>query len=274
MKTMYDAVTPSNIPASAEVVAGYVEGRYAWRQADWDRFPDAAKITIAIWSGTAKVLDVEPGDATPPMAPGWARSMIAKSIRPVIYCNLSTWPTVMAQINGAGLAGQVDYWIAHYNFVPHVPGGAIACQYADPGPYDLSLCIDGWPEGSHPLVPQPDPPATNSGAITMAVATHPTVTGRVDVVYVGIDDSRSIWHKFSADAGGTWNPVESFGGAGNASVDCAWVTNDVLEVYAVNLKGEVWAKQVKIHGGVFRDWFPIISAPEAVMVPVTQLPRP
>ena len=27
---MYDAVTPHNVPESAEMVAGYVDGNYAW----------------------------------------------------------------------------------------------------------------------------------------------------------------------------------------------------------------------------------------------------
>jgi hypothetical protein len=151
-KTMYDAVNASAIPANAEIVAGYVEGRYAWSAADWARFPNAVKVTIAIWNADADVLDIETGDATPAMGPAWVARQRARGAFPTVYCNTSTWPAVQSALSAAGFVNgtHYDWWAARYTGQPHLEPGSAATQYADPGPYDLSLCQDYWPRTGVP----------------------------------------------------------------------------------------------------------------------------
>ncbi|MEU4252980.1 hypothetical protein AB0F15_36830 [Amycolatopsis sp. NPDC026612] len=150
MRTMYDAVTAANIPGDARMVAGYIDRiRLApWSPADWARFPQAIKVTIAKKAATndGHVLDVEEGDADPREAPGWVRMRREAGADPTIYCNLATWPVVRAAFSAAGVA-EPHYWIAHYNGDPAIPDGAVAKQYRGnvaPG-YDVSSVVDYWP---------------------------------------------------------------------------------------------------------------------------------
>src|SRR5947209_2784972 len=148
MRTMYDSVTAADIPSDAKVVAGYINGRYAWSEADWARFPSAQQVRITITAATndGDVLDVEQGDATPDEAPGWIRARQAAGLAvPTIYCSRSVLPTVRAVCDGL----RYDVWTADYTGVPHLGDGSAATQYADPafgsgGHYDVSLCADWW----------------------------------------------------------------------------------------------------------------------------------
>lgn len=155
MATMYDAVTPANIPASAEVVAGYVDGHYAWKPADWARFPHALKVRIAVFPSTndGDVLDVEPGDATPAQAPGWvARRRAAGHPRPTVYCSRSAWPAVRAEFARQRVP-EPDYWIADYTGRAHLLPGSVATQWTDAGPYDVSITNGVWPRTTAPAPP-------------------------------------------------------------------------------------------------------------------------
>jgi hypothetical protein len=151
-RTMYDSVTPSAIPRSAQMVAGYLPpSRYAWSAAEWAMFPRAVKVRIAIFANVndGHVLDVEPGDATPAQAPGWVVMRRRAGVDPSVYCNASTWPTVRAEFRRRGIR-EPHYWIAKYDGVARLPAGAVAKQYADPplhgrGHFDLSIVADRWP---------------------------------------------------------------------------------------------------------------------------------
>lgn len=146
-RLMYDAVTPTNIPANAEMVAGYVDGRFAWSAADWVRFPNAVHVPIAVFPTTNNgvVLDVEQGDATPQQAPGWVLMRRAAGVDPTVYCSEVAWPAVRAAFTAAGVA-QPHYWVAAYpGEGAVVPAGAVAHQYQDTGRYDLSIVADFWP---------------------------------------------------------------------------------------------------------------------------------
>lgn len=146
-RTMYDAIYPANIPAAAQMVAGYVDGRYAWKPADWARFPHAVKVRIAVFSSTADghVLDVEPGCSTPGNAPGWVVRRRAAGVDPTVYCSLSQWPVVRAAFAAAKVA-QPHWWIAAYpGNGPVLYSGTVAHQYANPGPVDISVVADYWP---------------------------------------------------------------------------------------------------------------------------------
>ena len=147
MRTFYDAITPANIPKDAQGVCGYVDGRYAWKAADWSRFPYAVKVRIAVFSSTndGHVLDVEDGCSTPANAPGWVVRRRAGGIDPSVYCSLSAWPTVRAAFRDAGIA-EPHWWIAAYpGNGPNLYDGSIAHQYANPGPVDISVVADYWP---------------------------------------------------------------------------------------------------------------------------------
>lgn len=158
---MYDSVTAADIPASAQMVAGYINGRYAWSQADWDRFPNAIKLRISVFaSEPADVLDVEPGDADVTQAPAWIQLCQANGIaKPIIYCSVSN----LAQITSlcAGLTYRV--WTAHYTGQPHITPGADMTQYTDPtygsgGHWDLTAVSDAWLaewQADHPVATAP-----------------------------------------------------------------------------------------------------------------------
>ncbi|MEV4145932.1 hypothetical protein AB0J40_19830 [Amycolatopsis sp. NPDC049691] len=154
MRIMYDAVTARNIlkkDRRPALVAGYIDRiRLApWSAADWDLFPDALKVRIVKKASTndGHVLDVEPGDATPAEAPGWARMRRQSGFaHPVIYCNRSTWPKVRAAFADQGVEPPL-YWIATATGKPEIPAGAIAAQYlldVEPG-IDISVVADYWP---------------------------------------------------------------------------------------------------------------------------------
>ncbi|WP_051943069.1 glycoside hydrolase family 25 domain-containing protein [Streptacidiphilus rugosus] len=159
-RIMYDAVTAANVPAGATLVAGYGDGYYANVAAFRSRFPHATIVEIAVSSShdIGVVLDVETGDATPEEAPGWVRARRAAGVDPTVYCNSSTWPEVRAAFRAQGVA-EPHWWIAQYDGDPTIFPGAVAKQYADPGPYDLSSVADYWPgvdpqEDDMPYTPQ------------------------------------------------------------------------------------------------------------------------
>jgi hypothetical protein len=147
VRTLYDAITPTNIPLYAQMVAGYVDGRYRWRAGDWARFPNAVQVRIAVFSSTTDghVLDVEPGCSTPASAPGWVSSRRAAGVDPSVYCSLATWPAVRAAFAAARVP-EPHYWIAAYpGNGAQLYAGSVAHQYANPGPVDISVVADYWP---------------------------------------------------------------------------------------------------------------------------------
>jgi hypothetical protein len=147
MPTLYDSVTAADIPADAQLVAGYINGRFAWSASDWDRFPNAIKLRISIDPTVpADVLDVELGDAAPSDCPGFIqRAQAAGIAKPIIYCGASVTSAV------AYYCGSLEHrlWTADYTGVPHITPGADLTQYADPtygsgGHYDVSEVSDAW----------------------------------------------------------------------------------------------------------------------------------
>ena len=151
---MYDSTRARDIPPSADLVAGYVDGRYAWSAADWARWPVSkhVAITISAWHHNAIVLDVEPGDATPEQCNGWLTAIpAATGWIPTLYGNR---PALDRARHLAELVKlEVDYWLADWTGTPHLPIGFSACQYAapghgSPGHYDLSVVADNWPRAA------------------------------------------------------------------------------------------------------------------------------
>src|ERR1700734_1849611 len=87
--TMYDAAVPDNIPASAQVVAGYIDGSYAWTADDWKKWPDADKVLITVTGSLkANVADVENGAMTADDARNWIVAKQKEHMRGcTIYCS-------------------------------------------------------------------------------------------------------------------------------------------------------------------------------------------
>jgi hypothetical protein len=147
---MYDAVTPTNIPVTAQMVAGYLlPSSYAWSQTSWDRFPNSVHVRIAVRASTrdGHVIDCETGDATPAGAAAWAHQRRADGYPyPTVYCSVSAQAAVIAAFNAIREPLPL-WWLAHYNNLDQLPGGpgVVADQYADPGPYDRSIVADFWP---------------------------------------------------------------------------------------------------------------------------------
>jgi hypothetical protein len=149
-RLMYDSTSPWDIPRDAQVVAGYVDGRYAWPQAWWDMFPNAVHVRIsAIGARTAQVGDVEVGCIWPPAnAVPWVLRARADGYDPTIYCNeLNDWLPVRQAFWAAGVP-EPHYWVARYNGVREIPPGSVGRQFAHPG--DGDGVIEGpWETGLH-----------------------------------------------------------------------------------------------------------------------------
>lgn len=155
MRTMYDSVTPTDIPLTARMVAGYADGVPAWPAAGWSRFWAATQVRIVLNPAhylAGDVLDVERGSANPDQAPGWVDRARRWGVpAPAVYCSLALWPTVRAEFDRQGVAPPL-WWIAHYTGKPPatLPPDVIAIQYANPatgsgGHFDLSAVADYWP---------------------------------------------------------------------------------------------------------------------------------
>jgi hypothetical protein len=145
---MYDSVEVSQIPATAEAVAGYVGGKWPTFNVLVQRFPHTHRLSIAVnASEDADCLDVETGDATPAEAPAWFRRQIrlGKTL-PCFYANSSTMPAVIAALTAAGIPrNQYRVWSAHYTGVPHIQPGSDATQWYDKAlgrNLDISWCKD------------------------------------------------------------------------------------------------------------------------------------
>lgn len=164
-RTMYDSTTPAAIPADAQMVAGYVDGAYAWTDADWARFPNAVKVRIAVNPATndGHVLDVEPGNWDAVQSVDWVimrRAGIFPTglAEPTVYCGILTGYS-MADVLAAHQARGVpppQIWLANWDGLAQLPTGVIAKQYQH-GPIeapgtDVSIVADYWP-GVDPAPP-------------------------------------------------------------------------------------------------------------------------
>ena len=136
--TMYDSATPDNIPTSAQVVAGYIDGDFAWPADAWDRWPGADRVLITVsGSLTGNVADVENGDMTPDQARGWIEAKQAAHHRGcTVYCNRASLRSVWAACRGHAYY----IWVADWTGSPHEIANTIATQYQNNGDqYDLTM---------------------------------------------------------------------------------------------------------------------------------------
>lgn len=175
-----DAATIARDFPNAAMVAGYVNGAYAWSTADWNRFPHAThvRITITASADTGDVLDVEAGDASPSQTAGWIRMRKAAGYhRPTIYCSRSTIPAVRVGTGSYVLGTDYDIWVADWTGSAHQvtapgPGVSATCsatQYKNTASYDVSAVYDrGWPHRTTQTATKipPEPTGVHATAVT------------------------------------------------------------------------------------------------------------
>lgn len=149
--TMYDSVDVSQIPVTAEAVAGYVGGTWKTFPVLVQRFPHAHRLSIAVnASEDADCLDVESGDATPADCPAWyhRQKQRTPATKPVFYCDTSTAPAVVDALISAGIyRGWYRLWTAHYTNAPHIETGSDATQWSNKAlgrNLDISWCRDSF----------------------------------------------------------------------------------------------------------------------------------
>jgi hypothetical protein len=149
MITMYDALNPGNIPASARVVGGYPD---RWAREGWDRFPGAVKVLIAesldpagLWRH-CNVFGTEAGALTPAQVRECLeyRQGLGKHGN-TVYCSADILKEVQEACHG------LDYWLwlADWLGQPEDLERAALVQYRGnvaPG-YDLSAVFSAqWLE--------------------------------------------------------------------------------------------------------------------------------
>lgn len=166
-RIMYDSTSAADIPRGALMVAGYVDGLYAWSDADWALHSKATQVRITVGSGTleADVADVERYDYTTDTGAAWAARKIKRDGYAGLYFSASLWPQVKASLEKYKVPlPQVQTWVADWNGSATVASGQMAHQYADSAMvghhYDLSVAQDYWPGvDPPPVVTQPPPPS-------------------------------------------------------------------------------------------------------------------
>jgi hypothetical protein len=137
--TMYDSITISSIPKTAQYAAGYVGGLWPTYSSLRKELPNATLLSVAVSPAEdAECLDVENGDATIADVYAWLiRQRHVNGIaRPVIYIQAGNVDKLMLTMN-ANLFSRDSYrlWSAHYGQGNHVCGPA-TCK-------ECSTAVDG-----------------------------------------------------------------------------------------------------------------------------------
>lgn len=142
--TVYDSVTPTEIP-SGEQVATYANGGY---QASWSELRGRHNVLWIDTDGSdpgCNALDVEPGDATPSGAAQWVRDRLTEQphATAIVYTMLSEWQQVKDAIGSlpSQMQDQVQYWIADPTGVPHIVPGSTATQWYWGPDYDITAAL-------------------------------------------------------------------------------------------------------------------------------------
>lgn len=164
MRYMADSTNGFDIPQGRfELVAGYVDGLYAWSGAMWKFHDSARHVTITVFGGSqvADVADVERGDLTPAQGADWALNMIRLGRYPTLYYSEYLDPQIQAEMGARGIHA-FGIWRANWNNVPDLHPNDTAHQYADSAMvgahYDVSVVRDYWPGVDPAPAPQPSPP--------------------------------------------------------------------------------------------------------------------
>lgn len=166
MRKMYDSVTSADIPGDSDLVAGYIDGQYAWSESDWQKHEGKVlvKISVAAAPSGCQVYDVEQGNAGIDAVITAVKANREAGGDPTVYCSQSDWWPFIQAFQAAGVA-EPHWWIANWNGQENIPAGAVAHQYVSdstgsPGHYDISVVADTWPGVDNTPAPQPQPQPT------------------------------------------------------------------------------------------------------------------
>lgn len=179
--TMFDSIYVAQIPATGmDAVAGYVGGRWPTFADLVKRFPNLPALSIAVTSQQdGQCLDVETGDATPALVPGWLdrQAQLHPDRTPIIYCSASWIPAVRTNAGGR----KYLLWSAHYGKGPHICSPSVcgyqqadATQWTDKGPNGETVDQTVMsPEFLATFAPRPAPSAPPASDVP-PVFTKPT----------------------------------------------------------------------------------------------------
>jgi Putative peptidoglycan binding domain len=153
-----DAASIAKIIKPGDLVAYYIDGRYAWTPEERAMFPNNEHITITVLGNPADVADCETGDLTPEEAAAWIERQRARGyFRPSVYRSLSLMQDIRNATGPLIMGKDWDSWVADYDdSTSNVYPGAAAKQYRNESIQDLSeVYDDGWPHRSAPTTPVP-----------------------------------------------------------------------------------------------------------------------
>ena len=134
--TLWDSTTPSQIPTTAPIVAGYIDGAFAWSAADWHRLEASQHVTISVFGNQgARVLDVENMDATATQAARWAQVELDAGRRPTLYSSISTWTDeIQPALAAIGeFPAALDWWCANPTGTPQRSRAGNECEASRKG---------------------------------------------------------------------------------------------------------------------------------------------
>jgi hypothetical protein len=159
IQTFRDTTEPENLPidSSYQGVFAYANGKFAWPQAQVNRFADAGKhlYRIDVLGNDphgASILDVERGDATPATAKIWVPERNAIEDDAMVYVSLDNVSSVLDACRG----DKLWLFVADFTGQPHVPNlpplpsgvKLAAVQYATNALYDSSAIFSSdWLAG-------------------------------------------------------------------------------------------------------------------------------
>lgn len=154
-----DSILPKAIPTDhTDGVLAYVNGLFAWSNAEVGRFIGAGKQVIRIdvignAPKKASILDVERFDATPQIARTWIQQRNSYRRDATIYCSRDNLSDLFQEV------GDEPFWLLaadwtgapHRLTVPLPPNAHLAgVQYSSTPMYDVSSIIaDGWHPADH-----------------------------------------------------------------------------------------------------------------------------
>ena len=161
----YDSTVPGDVPGNAAAIFPYKDGIYAWSVGAIARFPSARKGYITVNGEVGvQIIDCEPGCVWPvSKAAALAHETLVSGVRPTLYANASTWPSLDAALHAVGIGRTVnaDGWLADYDGVATLPSGYVAKQFQSHNThpvYDTSITNGVWPNAAAPPQPTPEPP--------------------------------------------------------------------------------------------------------------------
>ncbi len=152
-RLMYDSTNGYDIPTSAAIVAGYIDGAYAWSQGEWDYHSGAVhfRICAVTVDPSAHCADIEAGALSPGDGAAFVYLKRQRGEEAYLYFSESRLGEIQAALSTAGLDPYSSYhaWVALWDGVNVQWDGAPMKQFANPalsgGHYDLSWVLDYLP---------------------------------------------------------------------------------------------------------------------------------